>query len=47
MATYEHTWIVETRGRTARLGGPVVGRATKRELAASSERLKQLQESVP
>ncbi len=41
------TWIVETRGRTARLGGPVVGRATKRELAAGSERLKQLLESVP
>jgi len=40
------TWIVETRGRAARLGGPVVGRATRRELAASSQRLKQLLEGV-
>lgn len=38
------TWVVETRGRAARLGGPVVGVATKRELAASSRRLKQLLE---
>lgn len=40
------TWIVETRGPAARFGGPVVGRATKREMAASSERLKQLLEGV-
>ncbi len=38
------TWIVETRGTASRVGGPVVGRATKRELATSSRRLKQLLE---
>lgn len=38
------TWTVETRGAAARLGGPLVGRATRAELRASSGRLKQLLE---
>ena len=38
------TWIVETRGAGARLGGPLVGRATKGELDANCERLKELLE---
>ena len=40
------TWIVETRGAAARLGGPLVGRATKRELAANAGRLKRLLEEA-
>jgi carbon monoxide dehydrogenase subunit G len=39
------TWTVETRGAASRLGGPLVGRATKRELEANSSRLKELLES--
>jgi carbon monoxide dehydrogenase subunit G len=38
------TWSVETRGAASRLGGPLVGRATKRELEANSGRLKALLE---
>jgi carbon monoxide dehydrogenase subunit G len=38
------TWIVETRGPAARLGGPLVGAATKRELRANVSRLKELLE---
>jgi carbon monoxide dehydrogenase subunit G len=38
------TWIVETRGAAARLGGPLVGRTTSRELKQNSECLKQLLE---
>lgn len=38
------TWTVETRGAASRLGGPLVGRATKRELEANSSRLKELLE---
>lgn len=38
------TWTVETRGAASRLGGPLVGRATKRELAANAGRLKELLE---
>ena len=38
------TWIVETRGAASRLGGPLVGRATRRELEANSRRLKELLE---
>jgi carbon monoxide dehydrogenase subunit G len=38
------TWIVETRGAAARLGGPLVGVATKRELEANSKRLKKVLE---
>jgi len=38
------TWIVETRGTASRLGGPLVGRATKRELEANTWRLKQILE---
>jgi carbon monoxide dehydrogenase subunit G len=38
------TWSVETRGAAARLGSPLVGRATKRELEANSRRLKDLLE---
>jgi carbon monoxide dehydrogenase subunit G len=39
------TWTVETRGAAARLGGPLVGMATRRELAENSARLKELLES--
>lgn len=39
------TWIIETRGAASRLGGPVVAEATRRELAANSERLKALLEN--
>ena len=39
------TWTVETRGAATRLAGPLVGRATRRELEASSGRLKELLES--
>lgn len=38
------TWIVETRGPAARLGGPLVARATKRELEANTRRLKAILE---
>lgn len=38
------TWTVETWGAGARLGGPLVGRTTRRELAANSGRLKELLE---
>ena len=38
------TWIVETRGAASRLGGPLVGKATKSELEANCERLKELLE---
>jgi len=38
------TWTVETRGVASHLGGPLVGRATRRELAANSARLKKLLE---
>jgi uncharacterized protein YndB with AHSA1/START domain len=38
------TWIVETRGAAARLGGPLVARATKRELEANTRRLKAILE---
>jgi carbon monoxide dehydrogenase subunit G len=38
------TWIVETRGAAARLGGPLVARATKRELEANARRLKEILE---
>lgn len=38
------TWIVETRGVAARLGGPLVGRTTQRELEQNSSRLKELLE---
>jgi uncharacterized protein YndB with AHSA1/START domain len=38
------TWIVETRGAAARLGGPLVGAATNHELRANVSRLKQLLE---
>jgi len=38
------TWIVETRGMAARLGGPLAGVATKRELETNSGKLKQLLE---
>jgi carbon monoxide dehydrogenase subunit G len=40
------TWIVETRGVAARLGGPLVGRTTQRELEQNSSRLKELLEKV-
>jgi carbon monoxide dehydrogenase subunit G len=40
------TWTVETRGAAARLGGPLVGRATKRELEANAGRLKKLLEEA-
>jgi uncharacterized protein YndB with AHSA1/START domain len=40
------TWTVETRGAAARLGGPLVGRATKRELEANAGRLKRLLEGA-
>jgi carbon monoxide dehydrogenase subunit G len=38
------TWTVETWGAASRLGGPLVGRATKRELEANASRLKELLE---
>jgi uncharacterized protein YndB with AHSA1/START domain len=38
------TWTVETWGTAARLGGPLAGLATKRELAANAGRLKALLE---
>jgi carbon monoxide dehydrogenase subunit G len=38
------TWIVETRGPAARLGGPLVGRTTRRELRENSASLKELLE---
>jgi carbon monoxide dehydrogenase subunit G len=38
------TWTVETRGPAARLGGPLVGRATRAELEGNSGRLKELLE---
>lgn len=33
------TWIVETRGAASRLGGPLVGRVTRRELEENTRRL--------
>jgi carbon monoxide dehydrogenase subunit G len=41
------TWTVETWGVAARLGGPLAGLATKRELAANASRLKALLEEEP
>jgi carbon monoxide dehydrogenase subunit G len=41
------TWTVETWGAAARLGGPVAGLATRRELAANAGRLKELLEGEP
>jgi uncharacterized protein YndB with AHSA1/START domain len=41
------TWTVETWGAAARLGGPLAGLATKRELAANAGRLKALLEREP
>jgi len=38
------TWTVETRGAASRLGGPLVGRATRRELEANARRLKEILE---
>jgi carbon monoxide dehydrogenase subunit G len=38
------TWTVETRGAAARMGGPLVGRATRRELQENTTRLKELLE---
>jgi carbon monoxide dehydrogenase subunit G len=38
------TWTVETWGAAARLGGPLAGLATKRELAANAGSLKALLE---
>ena len=38
------TWTVETRGPAARLGGPLVGRVTRRELEENTRRLKELLE---
>jgi carbon monoxide dehydrogenase subunit G len=38
------TWTVETRGTAARLGGPLVGRTTRAELAVNAGRLKELLE---
>jgi uncharacterized protein YndB with AHSA1/START domain len=38
------TWTVETWGAAVRLGGPLAGLATKRELAANAGRLKELLE---
>jgi carbon monoxide dehydrogenase subunit G len=39
------TWTVETWGAASKVGGPLVGRATRRELEANARRLKQLLES--
>jgi ligand-binding SRPBCC domain-containing protein len=39
------TWTVETWGAASRLGGPLAGLATKRELAANAGRLKELLEA--
>jgi carbon monoxide dehydrogenase subunit G len=41
------TWTVETWGAAARLGGPLAGLATKRELAVNAGRLKALLEKEP
>jgi uncharacterized protein YndB with AHSA1/START domain len=41
------TWTVKTWGVGARLGGPLAGLATKRELAANAARLKALLEGEP
>lgn len=38
------TWTVQTRGAASRLGGPLVGRATRRELEANARRLKEILE---
>ena len=38
------TWTVETSGAASRLGGPLLGRATRSELAANVGRLKELLE---
>jgi carbon monoxide dehydrogenase subunit G len=38
------TWTVETRGAAARVGGPLVGVATRRELEENTARLKELLE---
>jgi carbon monoxide dehydrogenase subunit G len=40
------TWTVETRGAASRLGGPLVGRATRRELETNADRLKRLLEGA-
>lgn len=39
------TWTVETWGTAARLGGPMVGRATTSEMKANASRLKRLLEA--
>ena len=41
------TWTVDLSGATSLLAGPLVGRATKRELQANSGRLKALLEGGP
>ncbi len=38
------TWVVEVRGAATRLGGPLVGRAVRRELQTNTARLKELLE---
>ncbi len=40
------TWTVELSGAASRLAGPLVGRATKGELRANSDRLKALLEKA-
>jgi hypothetical protein len=45
MSTYAYS--VETCGAAARLGRPVAGLATRRELAANAGRLKELLEGEP
>jgi carbon monoxide dehydrogenase subunit G len=40
------TWTVELSGAASRLAGPVVGRATRSELRANSDRLKALLEAA-
>ncbi len=40
------TWTVETWGAASRLGGPLVGRTTRRELAENTRRLKELLEGT-
>jgi uncharacterized protein YndB with AHSA1/START domain len=40
------TWTVELSGAAGRLAGPLVGRATKSELRANSDRLKALLEEA-